>query len=196
MVSFSRRFANFPSGWIWRTRRNMCRRCSTLIARGLRRIQQIVKDLRDFARLDESDLHEVDLNAGIQSTVNIILGKAKKRRVEINLELGKLPLITCYPAKINQVVMNLVSNAIDASPEGGHVTVKTASEDGRIRGLEVMDQEKGVPTEIRGRIFDPFLTTKPIGEGTGVRIKHQLRDQCAIMGERLTWSMPGGWGEV
>ncbi len=85
---------------------------------GLRRIQQIVKDLRDFARLDESDLHEVDLNAGIQSTVNIVVGKAKKKRVEIDLELAPLPLVSCYPAKINQVVMNLVSNAIDASPEG------------------------------------------------------------------------------
>ncbi len=134
---------------------------------GLRRIQQIVKDLRDFARLDESDLHEVDLNAGIQSTVNIVVGKAKKKRVEIDLELASLPLVTCYPAKINQVVMNLVSNAIDASPEGVRVKVKTASEDSKVH-IEVMDQGKGVPVEIRGRIFDPFFTTKPIGEGTGL----------------------------
>ncbi|HEX3357818.1 MAG TPA: ATP-binding protein [Tepidisphaeraceae bacterium] len=134
---------------------------------GLRRIQQIVKDLRDFARLDESDLHEVDLNAGIQSTVNIVQGKAKKKRVEVALELGPLPLITCYPAKINQVVMNLVSNAIDASPEGGRVIVKSVSEDSRVR-ISVMDHGAGVPREIWGRIFDPFFTTKPIGEGTGL----------------------------
>jgi PAS domain S-box-containing protein len=134
---------------------------------GLRRIQQIVKDLRDFARLDESDLHEVDLNAGIQSTVNIVLGKAKKKRVQVEMELGGLPMVCCYPAKINQVVMNLVSNAIDASPEGGKVIVSTASEDLNIR-ITVRDQGHGVPSEIRGRIFDPFFTTKPIGEGTGL----------------------------
>jgi PAS domain S-box-containing protein len=134
---------------------------------GLRRIQQIVKDLRDFARLDESDLHEVDLNAGIQSTVNIVLGKAKKKRVQIDLELGTLPQVACFPAKVNQVVMNLVSNAIDASPEGGHVLVASKSLDGQVQ-ITVQDHGAGVPPQIRGRIFDPFFTTKPIGEGTGL----------------------------
>jgi len=134
---------------------------------GLRRIQQIVKDLRDFARLDESDLHEVDLNAGIESTVNIVQGKAKKKHVQIKLELGQLPPVACYPAKINQVLMNLVANAIDAAPEGGHVTVRSAVENGMVR-LEVQDNGSGVPSHIRGRIFDPFFTTKPQGEGTGL----------------------------
>ena len=134
---------------------------------GLRRIQQIVKDLRDFARLDESDVSEVDLNAGIQSTVNIVLGKAKKKRVQIDMELGNLPQVACFPAKVNQVVMNLVSNAIDASPEGGHVLVTSKSLDGKIL-ITVQDNGAGVPPQIRGRIFDPFFTTKPIGEGTGL----------------------------
>ena len=78
-----------------------------------------------------------------------------------------MPMVSCYPAKINQVVMNLVSNAIDASPEGGKVVVTSASEGEYIR-ITVRDQGKGVPPEIRGRIFDPFFTTKPIGEGTGL----------------------------
>ena len=148
------------------TRKNM----SELLDRsreGLRRIQQIVKDLRDFARLDESDLHEVDLNAGIQSTVNIVLGKAKKKRVQVDQRLGPLPLVACYPAKINQVVMYLVSNGIDAAPEGGRVIVTTQSLDVRVQ-ITVQDNGPGVPEEIRGRIFDPFFTTKPIGEGTGL----------------------------
>jgi signal transduction histidine kinase len=134
---------------------------------GLRRIQQIVKDLRDFARLDESDLHEIDLNAGIESTVNIVHGKAKKKRVQVDLQLAPLPMVSCYPAKINQVVMNLVTNAIDASPEGGQVTVRTEPHDSTVR-ISVSDTGKGVPREIRGRIFDPFFTTKPVGEGTGL----------------------------
>ena len=135
---------------------------------GLKRIQQIVRDLRDFARLDESDLHEVDLNAGIQSTVNIILGHAKKKQVKIETELDQaLPPVACQPAKINQVVMNLVSNAIDASKENGRVVVRTAAVDGTAR-IEVIDEGTGIPPELRDRIFDPFFTTKPVGEGTGL----------------------------
>ena len=84
---------------------------------GLRRIQQIVKDLRDFARLDEGDLQAVDLNVGVASTVNIIHGRAKKQGVELVADLDPLPAVTCYPGKINQVVMNLLANAIDACGE-------------------------------------------------------------------------------
>ena len=134
---------------------------------GLRRIQQIVKDLRDFARLDESDLHEVDLNSGIESTVNIVAGRAKKKRVELKLDLQPLPPVNCYPAKINQVVMNLVANAIDACPEGGGVVVTTMRDGPGVR-IAVADNGPGVPTELRTRIFDPFFTTKPQGEGTGL----------------------------
>jgi signal transduction histidine kinase len=134
---------------------------------GLRRIQQIVKDLRDFARLDESDLHEVDVNTGIDSTINIIQGHAKKKRVTIEKHLAPLPLVTCHPAKVNQVVMNLVGNAIDACPEGGKVTVVTAANGNHVT-IDVSDTGPGVPDKIRDRIFDPFFTTKPLGEGTGL----------------------------
>jgi two-component system NtrC family sensor kinase len=140
---------------------------------GLKRIQQIVKDLRDFARLDESDLSEVDLNAGIESTVNIILGHAKRKRVTVEKQLGALPRVLCYPAKINQVVMNLLSNAIDASHEGGTVTIRTTRSpepNGKPPGvcIEVADQGTGIDPTVRSRIFDPFFTTKPTGRGTGL----------------------------
>ena len=134
---------------------------------GLKRIQQIVKDLRVFARLDESDLNEVDLNAGIQSTVNIVLGHAKKKQVRVELELQPLPSVTCYPAKINQVIMNLVSNAIDASHEGGTVCVRSSSDAAGVHIL-VEDHGSGIEPAVRERIFDPFFTTKPVGVGTGL----------------------------
>ncbi len=136
---------------------------------GLRRIQQIVKDLRDFARLDESELQEIDLNHGIESTVNIVRGRAKGMQVVIDLDLHPLPAIVCYPAKVNQVVMNLVSNAMDACPGGGKVTVRTSAleKDGGVR-IEVIDTGTGIPPAVRDRIFDPFFTTKPQGEGTGL----------------------------
>ncbi|MCS7032770.1 MAG: HAMP domain-containing histidine kinase, partial [Phycisphaerae bacterium] len=134
---------------------------------GLRRIQQIVKDLRDFARLDQGDQQDVDLNAGIESTVNIIAGRGKRKRVEIVKDLGRLPHVTCHAAKINQVIMNLLANAIDASQEGGKVTIRSAVENGEIR-IAVEDQGCGIDPSIRPRIFDPFFTTKPVGEGTGL----------------------------
>jgi PAS domain S-box-containing protein len=134
---------------------------------GLKRIQHIVKDLRDFARLDESDLHEVDLNAGIESTVNIIRGQAKKQDVELQLELAPLPGVTCYPAKINQVVLNLVANAIDACSAGGKVTVSTMANGDGV-AIEVADTGSGIDPAVAAKIFDPFFTTKPQGKGTGL----------------------------
>jgi PAS domain S-box-containing protein len=134
---------------------------------GLRRIQQIVRDLRDFARLDESDLLEIDLNAGIESTVNIIRGRAKKKQIELEMDLRPLPKVTCYPAKINQVVMNLLANAIDACNDHGRVKVHTEPVDGKVV-IEVADNGSGIDPAIRDRIFDPFFTTKPPGEGTGL----------------------------
>jgi two-component system, NtrC family, sensor kinase len=134
---------------------------------GLRRIQQIVKDLRDFARLDQGDLQEADLNAGIESTINIVRGHAKKRHVEIKAELGPLPPYRCYAAKLNQVVMNLIVNAIDASHDGSSVFVRSAADSTGIR-IDVVDSGQGIEPAIRERIFDPFFTTKPIGQGTGL----------------------------
>jgi signal transduction histidine kinase len=134
---------------------------------GLKRIQQIVKDLRDFARLDEGDLHEADLNAGIASTLNIIRGRAVKKNVQVEPDFAPLPLVTCYAAKINQVVLNLVANAIDACSEGGKVVVRSRPTAAGVE-LEVSDNGSGVPPAIRDKIFDPFFTTKPPGQGTGL----------------------------
>src|SRR5262249_560090 len=134
---------------------------------GLKRIQQIVKDLRLFARLDESDLHEVDLNTSVASTVNIIQGQARKQRVALETELAPLPGVICQAAQINQVVLNLLGNAIDACPTGGKVTVRTRATAGGVV-IEVADTGCGIDPAIRQRIFDPFFTTKPPGKGTGL----------------------------
>ena len=142
---------------------------------GLRRIEQIVRDLRTFVRLDESDLHEVDLNEGIESTVNIVRGRARAKKVEISLDLGRLPAVACYPARINQVIMNLLANAIDACGEGGTVKLCSRRVDGGVE-IEVTDDGRGVDPSIRERLFQPFVTTKPPGEGTGLglSISHSI----------------------
>jgi len=136
---------------------------------GLRRIQQIVKDLREFARLDDGDLQAVDINLGVTSTVNMILGRAKRQGVELVSDLKPLPLVTCYPGKVNQVVMNLLSNAIDACRTGGRVCVRTEPAPGADGVLiHVDDTGTGIDPAILEKIFDPFFTTKPVGQGTGL----------------------------
>ena len=134
---------------------------------GLQRIRQIVKDLRDFSRSDERSPQEVDLNAGIASTVNMIRGQAHEHEVEVRLEPGTLAPVRCFPAKINQVVLNLATNAIDACAAGGLVVVRTRSGAEGVE-IEVEDNGKGMDEAVRGKIFDPFFTTKPQGRGMGL----------------------------
>ena len=134
---------------------------------GLKRIQQIVRGLRDFARIDESELKEVDLNAGIANTVEIMRPLAIQQQVALEMDLDTLPLVTCYAAKINQVVLNLVANAIDASPPGGLVTVRSRPSAEGVQ-IDVIDEGCGIDPAIRDKIFDPFFTTKPVGKGTGL----------------------------
>src|SRR5262249_17997727 len=115
----------------------------------------------------EGDVKEADLNAGVESTINIIRGNARREDVELVLDLGELPPVTCYPAKINQVIMNLLSNAVDACDRGGTVTVRTRLDGDRVQ-IEVAAPGLGIDPAIRDRIFDPFFTTKPVGHGTGL----------------------------
>ncbi len=136
---------------------------------GLRRIERIVKDLRLFARVDEGEWNEVDLNPGIESSVNMVQGYARKKGVRLVSELEPLPPLRCRGARIHQVVVNLLMNAIDACGADGTVTIRTRAEpDGEGVRIEVADTGCGIEPAIRERIFDPFFTTKPIGEGTGL----------------------------
>jgi PAS domain S-box-containing protein len=136
---------------------------------GLRRIERIVKDLRLFARVDEGDWNEIDLNPGIESSVNMVKGYARKKEVTIHLDLGAMPPVLCRAAKIHQVVVNLLTNAIDACKRGGDVTVRTNTEP-EVMGIriEVIDSGCGIDPAVRERLFDPFFTTKPLGQGTGL----------------------------
>ena len=134
---------------------------------GLRRIQQIVKDLREFARLDMGDVTEVDVNEGLASTANILLGRAKGAEVRVELDLHDVPLLSANAGKLNQVFMNLLANAVDASRAGGVVTVRTRHAHNLVI-VEVEDTGGGIDPAIQQKIFDPFFTTKPPGHGTGL----------------------------
>ncbi|KAJ3060215.1 hypothetical protein HK102_009618, partial [Quaeritorhiza haematococci] len=136
---------------------------------GLRRIERIVKELRLFARVDEGEWNEVDLNPGIESSINMVKGYARKKGVQIVMDLGALPAVRCRAARIHQVILNLLTNAIDACGENGQVTVRTETEaDALGVRVDIDDNGGGIAPEIRDRIFDPFFTTKPLGQGTGL----------------------------
>lgn len=134
---------------------------------GVRRIRQIVADLRDFARLDENDLKTVDLNESIATTIGFIQSRAHERQVFLETRPEPLPAVTCYPGKINQVVFNLVVNAIDACKPGGQVIVTTQQAGDGVQ-IHVIDNGSGISSDVLGKIFDPFFTTKPQGQGTGL----------------------------
>ncbi len=134
---------------------------------GLKRIEQLVKDLRDFARLDQAAWDEADLSAGVGSVLGVIRGRAERRGVTLHADLAPLPRVWCHPAKINQVVFHLVANAIDASPPGGRVTVQTRPAEGGVE-LAVIDNGHGIDPAIRDKVFDPFFTTRPLGQGAGL----------------------------
>ncbi len=162
---------------------------------GLRRIQQIVQDLRSFARIDSADaIEESDLAGGIASTLNIVRGEARDRGVELESELAPIPTMLCSPGKLHQVVLNLVTNALDACDAGDRVTVRSrATDDEAI--IEVSDTGSGMDASVRERIFDPFFTTKPPGKGTGLglSISHGI---VAAHGGRIEVRTASGEGSL
>ncbi len=148
-------------------RENFARMCDKTLE-GLQRVRDIVRNLRDFARLDEAEFKEADLNAALNSTIEIIQHQIKEKNIQLEKSLTSLPMVLCHPGKINQVFLNLLMNAIQACERGGVVTARTSAETGKGVVIEVQDNGCGICPEHRPRLFEPFFTTKPVGQGTGL----------------------------
>lgn len=133
---------------------------------GIQRVRRIVADLKDFSHVDEAEWQEADLNAGLDSTLNVVWNEVKYK-AEVRKEYGTLPLVRCIAAQVNQVFMNLIVNAAQAIDGQGAISLRTGTEGDRV-WVEVADTGKGIPEEIRHRILEPFFTTKPVGKGTGL----------------------------
>jgi two-component system NtrC family sensor kinase len=144
---------------------------------GIEQISELVLNLKNFSRMDAAATEAVSLNDCIESALNI--GRnVLKGKVEVVKELGDLPKITCSPSQLNQVFLNLFTNAAQAMETNGSLTIRTWHEDGAVRA-SVRDNGKGILPENLARIFDPFFTTKPVGQGTGLglAITHQIIQQ-------------------
>lgn len=133
---------------------------------GLARVSNIVQNLKEFSHGEEAGWQQADLEAGMDSTLNLLAGEIE-RKAAIVREYSELPGIDCIPSEINQVFMNLLLNAVQAIDDKGTITIRTGTQADEV-WLEVEDSGKGIAPEHINRIFDPFFTTKPVGKGTGL----------------------------
>jgi signal transduction histidine kinase len=130
------------------------------------RIMHIVRNLRNFARLDEAERKTVDIHEGIESTLTLVHHQLKNR-IRVVKEYGEIPQIECFPNQLNQVFMNILVNAAQAIRERGTITIKTYREGDSIK-IAISDSGMGIPSETLPKIFDPGFTTKGVGIGTGL----------------------------
>jgi two-component system NtrC family sensor kinase len=133
---------------------------------GLARIADLVVKLRTFSRLDEGEFKPISVKESILALLTIV-GHRLAGRIEVVTHFGEPDTLACSAGLMNQAVMNLVVNAIDAMEGDGTLTISTGA-DGEVYRIVVADTGSGIPVEVHERIFEPFFTTKPVGEGTGL----------------------------
>jgi signal transduction histidine kinase len=151
---------------------------------GSERIREIVLSLRNFSRLDQAEVKEVDIHEGLNSTLRILQHRLKPTSLRVGIEVvknyGALPLVDCLAGQLNQVFMNLLANAIDSLQEfyeslppdecqaQGKITITTQAIGSNWVHISIRDNGAGIPIELQSKLFDPFFTTKPVGKGTGL----------------------------
>jgi two-component system NtrC family sensor kinase len=142
------------------------------INEGATRTAEIVKGLRFFSRLDEDDIKKADINEGLKSTL-VIANNLLSSNIKINTEFGDLPDVECYPGKLNQAFLNIISNAAHAVQKrygnnaGGELTIITDHDDKDVF-IRIKDNGTGMDANTLKKLFEPFFTTKDVGEGTGL----------------------------
>jgi two-component system NtrC family sensor kinase len=130
-------------------------------------VRDIIMNLREFARLDQAELDQLDLNAALESTVEILRHEIDERQITVEKCFESIPLVTCYPAKINHVLLSLLLNAMQASDPKSTIWLRTVKDHDAVV-VEVEDRGCGIDSLNLQRIFEPFFTTKPVGSGTGL----------------------------
>ena len=135
--------------------------------RGLNQIDDLVSNLKDFSRLDRSRMDWFDVNAGLDGTLTICRNQIKDR-IEVIKRYGEVPQIQCAPSQVNQIFLNLITNATQAiGDEGGQIRLTTRATGGEVQVL-VEDTGCGMTPDVMSKIFEPFFTTKDVGKGTGL----------------------------
>ena len=139
-----------------------------LMRRAVDRITQVIRGLLDFSRHRELQLAPLSLSEVVQTTLPLVTYRLEKNGIELEVDLAPdLPAIMGDHYQLEQVLVNLVLNAVDALEEGGRLRIHGHHQDGSVR-VQIQDTGPGIPKELQGRIFDPFFTTKEVGKGTGL----------------------------
>ncbi len=167
---------------------------------GIGQISEIVANLKDFSRLDRSKVDKFNIADGIEST--LMIAKHLLKSVDVQKYFGQVPPITCSPSQINQVLLNLITNAAQATDgTAGKISITTRAPDAAHVAVDVEDNGKGIAPEVLPKIFDPFFTTKDVGQGTGLGLsiaykivqshggKIEARSQVGI-GTKFTVTLP------
>ncbi|MBE9205249.1 PAS domain S-box protein [Nostoc sp. LEGE 06077] len=169
---------------------------------GTQRIRQIVLSLRTFSRMDEAEFKEVDIHEGIDSTLMILQHRLKVKpefpEIQVMRDYAALPLVECYAGQLNQVLMNILTNAIDALEMGvgkgelAKITIRTSVINSDWVKIAIADNGIGMSEQIQKQIFNPFFTTKPVGKGTGMgmSISYQIITEKHA-GKLECYSQPG-----
>lgn len=136
---------------------------------GSNRIRHIIRDLKSFSRLDEAELKEASIAEGIESTLKILSQYYGRDKIPVEINFEGVPQVLCYPGQLNQVWMNLLSNAAQAMQNVPNPLLKVQGKaEGSTVLVEISDCGGGIKPEVQSKIFDPFFTTKPVGQGTGL----------------------------
>ena len=137
-----------------------------VIEDGTKKVTEMVDTLRNFVKLDEADIQRVDIHEGLEDTLNILQHEIKPE-IKVSKQYSDVPRVYCYPAQLNQVFLNILTNANEAVEGAGEIIVSTYARGGMVC-VTVKDTGKGIPEENRKQIFDPGFTTKGVGVGTGL----------------------------
>ncbi len=156
---------------------------------GIDQISEIVVNLKDFSRLDRQKMQAFDVNKGLEST--LLLARHVLKQVEVRCQFSLLPPVVCAASQINQVFLNLITNAAQATEGRRGVITLTTRAVGKSVMVEVQDNGRGIPAHVLPRIFDPFFTTKEAGKGTGLGLSicYKIIDQHH--GKIMVMSKPG-----
>ena len=155
------------------------------------RIFDLVKAVKEYTYMDQAAEKEIDIHAGIESTLTILAYKLRSKSIQVEREYDpELPKICAYGVELNQVWTNLIVNAIEAMAEGGKLRIRTC-QDPREVVVEIQDNGPGIPSDVLPHIFEPFFTTKGVGEGTGLGLDISMRVVRKHRGELRVQSKPG-----
>ncbi len=156
---------------------------------GLEELTELAQSLKDFSRLDRARHGEFNVNDGLDKTLLIAKNKLKNK-VTVHKHYGEVPEIHCSPSQINQIFLNLLTNAADAIEDTGDIVIRTATENNRVR-ISISDTGIGIPDDMIAKIRDPFFTTKEVGKGTGLGLSIVDQIVASHGGELLIESETG-----